>query len=296
MSITAEVIILFIVVLVGALCKKLNYFTDETIHGTTQIVVNVTLPCLTISNMQRPFATDVLVNFLLTLVLSSAVILVSLAATRFLFRKRDAARRAVLVNMEAFSNCGFMGYPIILAINPDWMMYAVAYNIAFTFISWTIGVSLYGNGSRMNLRRALLNPNVFSAFIGFTLFCCNVTLPAIPAEALALIGGLTTPLSMLLIGTRVCGVHIADFKDRDYHIAAALRLVIIPLIVYAALRPFPLAPAVASAVFILTAMPSGTMTAMQAELYGGDTVFAARAIAYTTLLSLVSVPVMSMLL
>lgn len=52
----------------------------------------------------------------------------------------------------------------------------------------------------------------------------------------------------------------------------------------------------AGTVFILTAMPSGTMTAMQAELYGGDTVFAARAIAYTTLLSLVSVPVMSMLL
>lgn len=242
MSITAEVIILFIVVLVGALCKKLNYFTNETIHGTTQIVVNVTLPCLTISNMQRPFATDVLVNFLLTLVLSSAVILVSLAATRFLFRKRDAARRAVLVNMEAFSNCGFMGYPIILAINPDWMMYAVAYNIAFTFISWTIGVSLYGNGSRMNLRRALLNPNVFSAFIGFTLFCCNVTLPAIPAEALALIGGVTTPLSMLLIGTRVCRrAHRRLQRPRLPH-RRALRLVIIPLIAYAALRPFPWRP------------------------------------------------------
>ena len=120
----------------------------------------------------------------------------------------------------------------------------------------------------------------------------NLSLPSIPAQVLSMIGGLTTPLSMLLIGTRVCGVHFADFKDIDYHLAAALRLVILPLLTYGLLRPFPLAPAVAGTVFILTAMPSGTMTAMQAELYGGDAVFAARAIAYTTLLSLASVPVM----
>ena len=296
MSITAQVLILFIVVLIGVLCRKLRYFTDETIRGTTQIVVNITLPCLTISNMQRPFAADVLVNFLLTLGLSSAVILVSLFGTLLLFRRRDPARRAVMANLEAFSNCGFMGYPIILAINPDWMMYAVAYNISFTFITWTLGVSLYRGGSGMDLRRALLNPNLISALIGFSLFCMNLSLPSIPAQVLSMVGGLTTPLSMLLIGTRVCGVHFADFKDIDYHLAAALRLVILPLLTYGLLRPFPLAPAVAGTVFILTAMPSGTMTAMQAELYGGDAVFAARAIAYTTLLSLASVPVMSMLL
>ena len=296
MSITSQVIILFIIVLVGALCRRLSYFTDETIRGTTQIVVNITLPCLTLSNMQRPFAADVLINFLLTLALSTAVILASLFATLFLFRRRPHARRAVLANLEGFSNCGFMGYPIILAINADWMIYAVAYNIAFAFITWTIGVSLYRGRENVSLRRALLNPNVVSAFIGFALFCANVTLPAIPAQALSLIGSLTTPLSMLLIGTRVCGVRPADFKDKDYHLAAALRLLVLPLLTLAALTPLPLAPAVAGTVFILTAMPSGTMTAMQAELYGGDAVFAARAIAYTTLLSLASVPVMSLLL
>ncbi len=296
MSITSEVIILFLVVLVGALCRRLGYFTDETIRGTTQIVVNITLPCLTIVNMQRPFAVDVLQNFLLTLALSAALILVSIGGALLLFQSRPHSKRAVLANLEGFSNCGFMGYPIILAINPDWMIYAVAYNIAFTFITWTIGVSLYRGRENMSLRRALLNPNLISAMIGFVLFCMSVTLPVIVSETLSLIGGLTTPLSMLLIGTRVCGVHLRDFKDADYHLAAALRLIVLPLLIYAAMRPFPIAPAVASTVFILTAMPSGTMTAMQAELYGGDSVFAARAIAYSTLLSLVTVPVMSLLL
>lgn len=67
MSIASQVVILFLVVLVGALCRKLRFFTDETIRGVTQLVVNITLPVLTVYNMQRPFETRVLINFLLTL-------------------------------------------------------------------------------------------------------------------------------------------------------------------------------------------------------------------------------------
>lgn len=296
MSITSQVVILFLVVLAGVLCRRLGYFTDETIRGTTQLVVNVTLPCLTVYNMQRPFAMDVLQNFLMTLALSLAFMLLALYGTLFLFRGRPHDRLAVMANLEGLSNCGFMGYPIILAINPDWMIYAVAYNVAYTFITWTIGVSLYGDKGAVSLRRALVNPNVISAFVGFALFCLNITLPAIARETLSLIGGLTTPLSMLLIGTRVCGIRPRDFSDIDYHLCALLRLLVLPLVVYAVMRPLPLSPAVAGTIFILTAMPSGTMSAMQAELYGGDKLFAARAIAYSTLLSLITVPAMSLLL
>lgn len=296
MSITTQVFILFLLVLVGALCRKLGYFTDESIHCTTQIVVNVSLPCTTIVNMQRPFSTDVLHNFLLTLALSVLLIAGVLIAAQRFFKDRSKKKRAVLANFAAFSNCGFMGYPIILAINPDWMIYAVAYNIAYVFVAWTLGVSLFCGRENITLRRVLLHPNVISAAIGFTLFCLGITLPAFPGDALSLLSGLTTPLSMLLIGTRVSGIQLSEFRDKDYHIASVLRLIVLPMMVYLVLRPFPIAPAVAGTLFILTAMPGATMTAMQAELFGGDTEFAARAIAYSTLLSLVTVPLMSMLL
>lgn len=296
MSITLQVLILFFVVLVGALCRRLGYLTDETIRGVTQMVIHVTLPCMTVYNMQRPFASDVLFNFLITLAVSAAFILLALFGTLFLFRRRPHARRAVLANLQAFSNCGFMGYPIVLAVNPDWMIYAVAYNISFTFISWTLGVSLYAGKENVSLRRVLLNPNIVSAAIGFVLFCTSFTLPGVLSETLSMIGGLTTPLTMLLIGTRVYGVHLGDFKDVDYHLSALLRLAVQPLLVFFVMRLLPVSPAVAGTMLLLTAMPSGTMTAMQAELYGGDNIFAARAIAYSTLLSLLTVPLVCMLL
>jgi len=111
-----------------------------------------------------------------------------------------------------------------------------------------------------------------------------------------MLGGLTTPLTMLLIGTRVCGIRISELKDPDYHIAALLRLAVIPLTVYALTLLLPVEKAVRDVVFLLTAMPAATVIAMQAELYDGDAVFASRAIAYCTLLSLVTVPLLGMLL
>lgn len=296
MSITSQVIILFLIVLVGLLCRKLRYFTDETIRGITQIVVNITVPALTISNMQRPFAYDVLFGFLVTMGLTILLVVLTIGAGLVIFRNRPHARRAVAANLLAFPNCGFMGYPIILAINPDWMIYAVGYNIANIFITWTLGVSLYQGKENVSLRRALLNPNILSALVGFLLFCTGVTLPAIPAEALSMLGGLTTPMTMLLLGTRLDGLRLADLKEKDYHITAGISLVALPLLVHLCVNMLPVGPAVAGTMFILTAMPCGTMNAMQAELYGGDNVFAARAIAYATLLSLVTVPLMSALL
>ena len=289
MSIASQVVILFLVVLVGALCRKLRFFTDETIRGVTQLVVNITLPVLTVYNMQRPFETRVLINFLLTLGLSIVAILAALFGSLFLFRNRPHDKRAVLANLEGFSNSGFMGYPIILAVNPDWMIYAVAYNIAFVFVTWTVGVSLFQGRQNISLKRVLLNPNVISAFIGFAVFCLNITLPNILSQTMSLV-------SMLLIGTRVCGIRPGDLKDKDYHIAAALRLIVLPLLALLLLRPLHLDDCVWRTIYLLTAMPCGTLTAMQAELYGGDSRFAARAIAYSTLLSLAPVPVMSLLL
>ena len=296
MSITTQVVVLFIVVLAGVICRKLGYLNDACIHGMTQLVVNVTLPCTTIVNMQRPFSMDVLHNFVLTLVLSMVIFLAGMLVGWAVFRRRPREKRAVLMSISAFSNCGFMGYPIILAINPDWMIYAVACNIGYLIVAWTIGVSLFCGRENITLRRVLLHPNLVSAAIGFALFALGITIPDVPQQALSLLGSLTTPLSMLLIGTRISGIRLEDFKDRDYHVLAVVRLVVMPLLVYAALLPFHLLPAVAGTLFILMAMPGPTMTGMQAELYGGDVVFAARAIAYTTLLSLISVPLLSALM
>jgi len=296
MSVSAQVLILFAIALIGILCRKLGYFNENSMYTTTQLVVNVTMPCMTLVNMQRPFEREVLFGFLITLALSAVLLIVLLLGSMWLFRTREYTRRVVISSLVGVSNSGFMGYPIILAVNPDWMIYAVAYNIAFIFICWTVDVSLFRRDGGIDMRRVLLNPNLISAVIGFALFCMNLSLPAVITEVLSMVGGLTTPLTMLLIGTRMLGLKLSEFKNRDYHYTALLRLVVLPLAVYALMIPAPLPAAVKGVMFLLTAMPAGSTTSMMAELYGKDADFAARGVAYTTLLSLVTIPLMCQLI
>ena len=157
-------------------------------------------------------------------------------------------------------------------------------------------VSLFRRDGGIDMRRVLLNPNLISAVIGFALFCMNLSLPAVVTEVLSMVGGLTTPLTMLLIGTRMLGLKLSEFKNRDYHYTALLRLVVLPLAVYALMLPTSLPAAVKGVMFLLTAMPAGSTTSMMAELYGKYADFAARGVAYTTLLSLVTIPLMCQLI
>jgi len=296
MSIASQCAILFIIVLVGVFCRKRGFFTDEVIRGVTQLAVNITVPALTISSMQRPFDHAVLTGVLWTMLFTVVATLSTLALGLLLFRNRPRGRRAVMASITAFTNCGFMGFPIVLAFNPDWMIYAVTFSATNGLIVWSLGAMLFADRSAVSLRRILLNPNIISALIGFVIFLGNITMPAIVYDSLTLIGGMTTPLTMLLIGTRVCGIRLRELGDADYHLAALLRLVLIPLAVYALMRPLPVGEPVKGIVFLLTGMPAGTVIAMLAEAYDGDAVFASRAVAWTTLLALLTVPVLGMLL
>ncbi len=296
MSVVNEVTVLFLVLLVGVLCRTLRFFTDETIHGVTQLVINVTLPALTICNMEREFSREILLGFFHCFFLAFCLILViTLLSYHVFFRSNPHPRRVVIAGLLGFSNCGFMGYPIILAVNPDWMIYAVAFNIAYTVASWSVYVSLYGNG-RFDPRRILLNPNISAAFIGLAVFCLRITLPPVISRTLSMVGNLTTPLTMLIVGARIVGMRLRDLADRQVHLITLLRLVVIPLISYGFVRLLPVSPDVARTIFLLQAMPCGTLNSMQAELYGGDVSFSARTTAWSALLCIVSVPLICQLL
>ena len=294
MNIAYQVAILFLLVLTGMLCRRLKIMNDATIAGTTALVLQITLPCLTLYNMQREFSMEMLLGFLFAMLLGVITILIGLAVGYVLYLKKPKARRIVAAHVLAFSNCGFMGYPVILAVNPDWMIYAVAYNMAYNIVFWTAGAALYGTGNlRERLLKIVTNPTLIASVVGFVLFCFRFTWPGLLYDTLGTIGNITTPLSMLLIGTRVYGIRLSDLRDRDYVLLTALRLVLYPLAVLFVLKPLGIPAAVAGSMVVMTAMPAGSLVSMLAESEHGDVSFAARIVAFSTLISLVTIPVIA---
>ncbi|MBR4458809.1 MAG: AEC family transporter [Clostridia bacterium] len=296
MSATSAVAVLFLVVLAGLIARKLGILTDEVSHAVSRLITQITLPCLTLTSMQRPFSAELLQGFLISLGLGLLIIPGSILLGWALFSARKRERRALLANFCGFSNCGFMGYPIIEAINPAWMIYAVGFNVAYNLSCWSIAVMLISGEKKIDLKKILLNQNIIASVIGFALFCAGFRWPDVLFRGMDYVGGLTTPLSMLLIGARLSGIRLKELRDMDYHWIALLRNLVLPLAVLGLLFLLPLPSDIRQVVFILTAMPLGTLIAMLAELYNGEAAFAARSVAWTTLLSLGTIPLLSLLM
>ncbi len=297
MQVASTVAVLFLVVLAGAVARLTKIMSDEVIHGVSRLVTEITLPCLTVISLaRREFSPEVLRDFLVTLVLSLAVIGLSILLGWLVFHDSPRGRRVMLAGFCGLSNCGFMGYPVVAALNPDWMIYAVAFNIAYNLIAWTLVVSLFAGEKKISLKKALLNVNIIASVIGISLFCLPVTLPDILGNALDSVGGLTTPLSMILIGTRITEFRPKDLKDVDTHLIVLLRNFVLPTLTFGAMLLLPVSGEIRSVMLIMTAMPLGSLIPMLAELYHNDAPFAARAVAWSTLLSLGTIPLMLTLL
>lgn len=296
MQATSAVAVLFLVVLAGLIARKLGILTDEVSHALSRLITQISMPCLMLTSMQREFSPELLRGFGITLLIGLAVINGSILLGWMLFSSRKRSRRALMACFCGFSNCGFMGYPIIEAVNPDWMIYAVAFNIAYNVSCWTVAVALLSGERQLRIRKVLLNQNILASLLGFILFCVGFTWPKVLFRGMEYVGGLTTPLSMLLIGARLSGIRPKDLADADYHRIALLRSIVLPLATLGLLYLIPIPADIRRVVFILTAMPLGTLIAMLSELYHGEATFAARCVAWSTLLSLGTIPLLSLLL
>ena len=129
------------------------------------------------------------------------------------------------------------------------------------------------------------------------LFLLRIQLPRPVFEAAALTGSITSPLSMLIIGALLAEVPLRDiFKGRELYLGSAMRLVVMPLLVYGLLSLLPLPKEVMQICVIITAMPAAVNTAIMAEKYGGDALLASRFISITTIFSILTIPLILILL
>ena len=147
----------------------------------------------------------------------------------------------------------------------------------------------------MQPRRLLSNPSLIAVIIGLTLFLTGWRLPGFINSALSMVGETTTPLAMFVIGARLISLRPHHLKDPKLLLACLLRLLVFPLAILL-LRLTPLPRMVVDALYLCTAMPCAALTAMQADLFDCDKELASRGVAVSTALSLITVPLMLLLI
>jgi len=132
-------------------------------------------------------------------------------------------------------------------------------------------------------------------FVGLFILLTPFKLPQVASTAIANIGNMTGPLSMMLIGASLADMNLRDAMDKDAFILSFVRLLALPVVAMVILRALGVDTLLWQVQATLIAMPAASNTAILAEMYGRDYSFAAKCVFISTILSLVTVPCLTLL-
>ncbi len=313
-------LVLFAFAVPGFILRKTGLVKSDSLYSISNILLCFAQPMLII----QAFAVDpiaptgeTLLNFLWVFLFSVAAILLTFGASKlvFLFMKGEEQRRRrdLLVFVGTFSNCAFVGIPFVDMFtggDSEAMMYITVFTVAFNLLLWTLGAYLITQDKKqISLKKALLNPCTIGSVVGFLLFLVpqiNIFNMEEVAELQQIVtygGGMTAPLSMLVVGVRIAELSPKKlFCDRGIYLASLVRLVLSAALTYLLILPFKLtgvfadAPYVLLAPVIAMAMPPAASVVAFAEKLDGEKEYAAAAYSTGTLLSIVTLPVAMLLI
>ena len=298
--ILSQMVVLFILLAVGFIGGKVKLISVDASKFLSKIVINITSPCTILSSVlsgEVNITTGATMVFLLiSFIAHFLFILVSIPAARVL--GGDKSNRGLYSYMAAFGNTAFMGFPVIIAIFGNASAFYVAlFNIPFFLLTFSVGIMLIsGKGGKFD-PKVLVSPMIVSAIVAIVVAVSGLKAPVVITEPIRLLGNITTPGSMLVIGSTLARVSFKEvFSEWRLYPVALLKLVILPVLTWLVFKNFVSSAMLLGVIVILAGMPTAAMAAMVAIEYGGNERIASGGVSMTTLLSGATIPLVVYLL
>lgn len=281
--------------------KKLDPNHAKSISG---LLVYVCSPCLILSAFQSMDYS--LLNFAKAAQFFGVSLATQFAFMGLLFlllhrRYRDAKYRVLTIG-AVLGNVGFFGLPLVTGLFSDQPIvacYSTMYITSMNFLVFTLGVFLLTqNKHYISLKSALLNPTTLTILVAIPLYLLQIRFPTPLADAVSLLGKTSTPLCMIVLGCRLASMSPrAVFCQPFAYAVCALKLIAYPLFAYLCVRALPCFDETFKVcLYVLSAAPSGAIILSLAELHGCEQQLSANTVLMTTLLSLLTMPLMLLLI
>lgn len=291
--IAQQVLVLVILIGVGFACGKKGILTDVSSKKITDIVLYVVTPCVMISAFQRDFSMELLGNILITTLCATGSIVATIFISKLVFHDKNEARKKVLQFSAIFSNCGFMSLPLQKAIlGDDGWFYGSIFVAVFNVIVWSYGlVMMSGDKKQMSIKKLAFNPGIVGVLIALILFVLRVKLPYIISQPVDYLAALNTPLPMLIIGFYLSNADLKKaFTDAGAYLAMAVRLIAVPLLAMLVMWFLKVDTTIMIACVIASSAPTAATTTMFAAKYNRDVELSVSVVASTTLVSIITMP------
>ena len=309
--ILTQMAILFILMALGFIVGKAKILTREANKMLAQIVLFIAVPCTIFTSAFENESTitigDTLFYMGMALITFAIAFVIAIPVIRILGGEK--VNRGILIVVAVFSNCAYMGFPVINAIFGISSVYYVAlFSVPFNILIFSLGIYLIaqkkssgdnqtedsedGNKSYDGFNpKYLLNPVLLSIFIAVPLAIAGVRPPYIITEVFRITGSITTPGAMLVIGSTLALVPIKSiFTEWRVIPVTLLKLIVIPLVTWLVLRQIITDELMLGVLVVISAMPTAATASMLAIEYNGNERIASASVFLTTLLCGVTVP------
>jgi predicted permease len=299
LTVALQVGILFALMSVGAICRKLKQIDESSVKGMVNILLMVVTPCLIISVFQRKFDPAMMRSFATAFVIAFIAHIVMIIISSLISRGNEKSL-PVLKVATVFSNAGFMGIPLEQALLGDeGVFYGVVYVVMFNLFMWSWGLSaMKDTGGKLIFpkinRMMFFNPGTIGIAIGVPLFLFPVELPQVLKSPVDMLADLNTPLAMLIIGYYLAGAKFSSIlRNLSAYIASTFRLIVFPMIFVLILYLLRdcLDRTMMLALVIPASAPVGAMVTMFAAKHNRDVDLSVGLVSGTTILSIITMPI-----
>lgn len=306
-----QMLVLFIIMIIGCIAYKTGLITDETAKKLSGIVVNISNPALILSGV---IGNDTVTGQELIITMGIAIgMYVFLIAAAFIvpvILRVPAESAATYRVMTIFSNIGFMGFPIISSMyGSDALLYGALFLMPYNILIYTYGIHELTKNKRNEKQSGgtksgrkikwsqIFNIGAIFCIAAIVIFAFNIKLPEWINTTVSMLSATTAPLSMMVIGASLATMNFKKmFGNVRMWAFSFIKMIILPIIGTLLVRMVTDNVSIIGVTMVMLSVPVGSMTAMLASEYDGDYALSSEMVAMTTLLSVVTFPLVTMLL
>lgn len=286
-----QMLVLFALMALGYILNKAKVLDEKANQYFSSFLLRAALPATILNSAISQSGLDRQSIFYVTVIAVGIFILLPLLSKGITKLFRMEKTYTLMLN---YSNLGFMGFPIIENVfGAEYVFYAAIFLMVFNIHIFTLGIiTLQGKGgSAKDLLKKICTPGIISALLAFAIVLFPISLPTPIVTIIANLGGITTPLAMIVIGSQLAQVSILDsLKNIKLYTMSFFKLLIYPALIYGILYLFIGNTPLTQISAILTALPVAGNVTMLCSEYNGNSALSAQGTCLSTLLSIITLP------
>ena len=293
-----KTLVMAILALTGVFSYRAGIVDEAVNKKLSELVLTLFTPVLLFVSFQKEFSEELLSGLGVSVVLSLVSFAVIWLICKCVVYRQDKDYAAVEHIAMMYSNCGFIGIPMAQGIwGTDGVFYMTAYVAAANFLLWSHGIIVMsGKKDVKSLKNVFTSPTILAIVLGIVCFLAQIQLPAIISDPMEMIAAMNTPMAMMVAGINIAQADLRHtfMKFRLYWLSF-VKLVVMPAALIGLFRLAPVGDEVKTVMVLATSCPVGVTGSLFALRYGKDAVYASELFAMSTIISIITVPLMMLL-